>query len=443
MLIIPKNIVTADRERRILNDHAVEIIDGKISAILPLANINLETYGGEVVRHPRLTMIPGFVQTHIHLCQTLFRGLADDLELLDWLQKRIFPFENAHSKHSLRISARLGINELLTCGTTSFADMGTLRHQEVIFEELISSGVRAFAGKCMIDQNELFPEFRESTDHELKYSFELAKEYHNACGGRIKYAFAPRFVLSCSEKLLKETKSMGAEFGGSLFHTHASENKAELETVRKMHGMDNIDYFDNIGVLDESTILAHCIHVNENEISVMKNKNVKVSHCPSSNLKLGSGFADIPRYLREGISVSIGADGAPCNNNLNIFTEMRTAALIQKPFHGPTAMDAETVFRMATIGGAEALNIAHETGSIETGKKADLVLLDLETSSSPMNGSNVYSSIVYSSYRENVKYVMAEGEWLVEKGVSKVYDENELVAEGASELENLLNRINS
>jgi len=207
ILIIPKQIVTVNINDDILRDYALEITDGIITAFVEKNNITQSEYD-EVFRFDNQTLIPGFVQTHIHLCQTLFRGLADDLELLDWLQQRIFPYENSHSADSLRVSAKLGIHELQTGGTTTLLDMGTINHEEVIFEELINSGMRAIAGKCMVDQNELLPRFKESTKDSLNSSYQFAKEYHNANGGRIKYGFAPRFVLSCTENLLKETAEM-------------------------------------------------------------------------------------------------------------------------------------------------------------------------------------------------------------------------------------------
>ncbi|MCH7771909.1 MAG: amidohydrolase family protein, partial [Bacteroidetes bacterium] len=201
MLIIPKKIVTVDKNSRILSNTAVEIKDDKINAFIPLNKFERTDYEGEIYDCPGLTLTPGFIQTHVHVCQTLFRGLADDLQLLDWLQQKIFPFENAHNKNSLRISAKLGINELLLGGTTTILDMGTLRHQEVVFEEMISSGIRGFSGKCLIDINELYVDFKQSTADELKYMNELANEFHSVEEGRIKYGFAPRFVLSCSEEL--------------------------------------------------------------------------------------------------------------------------------------------------------------------------------------------------------------------------------------------------
>lgn len=442
-IIIPKEIVTVNLSDEILRDHFLEIIDGKISSIKPFISLEADDYDGKIYRAENLTLIPGFVQTHIHLCQTLFRGLADDLELLDWLQLRIFPYENAHDKKSLSASVRLGINELLLSGTTTILDMGTVNNQEVIFEELIETGMRAVAGKCMIDRNELFDNFKETTEDSLKSSYDYAKSFHHSNNGRLKYGFAPRFVLSCTQNLLKKAKEMMGDFDGSIYHTHSSENKHEVEEVRKLHGKENIEYFDSIGVLDSCTVLAHCIHVNDDEIKTLKSSRASVSHCPSSNLKLGSGIADIPRYLKENINVSLGADGAPCNNSLSIFNEMRLASFIQKPLYHSTIMDAKTVFKMGTIEGAKALNMINEIGSIEVGKKADMVLLDLTKSNQSLleNDVNIYSNIVYSASRENVKDVMIEGEWKVRDGKSVIFEDDQLVDTGKSELQKLLNRV--
>jgi cytosine/adenosine deaminase-related metal-dependent hydrolase len=443
MIIIPKNIITVDGKDRILKNHFIEIENGKIVRIAKNDEKVFKNYKNAVYRFENLTLIPGFVQTHIHLCQTLFRGLADDLELLDWLQLRIFPYENAHSKSSLLTAVRLGINELLLSGTTTFLDMGTLRHQEVIFEELQNSGMRAIAGKCLIDENDLFPEFKSNTKSELDEIYQLAKTYHNTSNGKIKYGFAPRFVLSCSEKLLKESFEMKKDFAGSLYHTHSSENKNEIAEVKRRHNKENIEYFDSIGVIDDHSVLAHCIHVNDKETNLLKKNDVRVSHCPSSNLKLGSGIANIPKYLSRGISVSLGADGTPCNNNLSIFNEMRLAALIQKPIHGPTTMDAKTVFKLATIEGAKALHLQNEIGSIEVGKKADLALLDLNTNVHSISDSDesVYSDIVYSSSSDSVHSVMIEGEWKVLNKKSLLYDQNELNQNSKTELKKLLKRV--
>jgi len=443
MIIIPKNIITVDGKDRILKNHFIEIEKGKIIRIAKNDEKYFKKYKSDNYRFDNLTLIPGFVQTHIHLCQTLFRGLADDLELLDWLQLRIFPYENAHNKNSLLTAVRLGINELLLSGATTLLDMGSLWHQEVIFEELQNSGMRAIAGKCLIDENDLFPEFKSNTKSELDEIYQLAKTYHNTSNGKIKYGFAPRFVLSCSEKLLKESFEMKKNFAGSLYHTHSSENKNEIAEVKRRHNKENIEYFDSIRVIDDHSVLAHCIHVNDKETNLLKKNDVRVSHCPSSNLKLGSGIANIPKYLSKGISVSLGADGAPCNNNLSVFNEMRLAALIQKPIHGPTTMDAKTVFKLATIEGAKALHLQNEIGSIEVGKKADLSLLELTTNLHSISDSeeSIYSDIVYSSSSDSIHSVMVEGEWKVLSKKSLLYDQNELNHNSKTELKKLLKRV--
>lgn len=441
-IIIPKEIITVNSLMEIHRNSFVEIEDGIITRIDKLSNIDIDEYEGEISRFSNLTLLPGFVQTHIHLCQTLFRGLADDMLLLDWLQKRIFPYENNHNKDSLRISAQLGINELFMSGTTTLLDMGTMNHQEVVFEEMIKSGIRGFSGKCMIDENDLFPAFRESTEDSLNSTIDLAKSFHNSENGRIMYGFAPRFVLSCSEGLMKETTNLVNDFEGSLYHTHSSENEGEIAAVRRKYGKENIEYFNSINVLSDKTVLAHAIHTNDIEVNLLKTSGTRVAHCPSSNLKLGSGIAQIPRYIDEGISVSIGADGAPCNNNLNMFTEMRLASLIQKPIHNPTVMDAKQMVRLATIEGAKALHLSQEIGSIEVGKKADLQLLNLEKATHSMidGDDNLYSSIAYAADKSDVNSVMVEGKWVVRNGTNLIYDESEMVLNGKAELKKLLDR---
>ena len=439
ILIIPKQIITADSRDRIIKEKAIEIMDGRISAFIPDDKFQKENYN-EVYEVRNLTLIPGFIQTHIHLSQTLFRGLAEGLPLLDWLRLKIFPFENAHNENSLKSAAQLSINELLMSGTTTFLDMGTLRFGEVVFNEMIESGIRGFSGKCLIDINDLYPEFKSTTEQELKDIQQLAETFHNSGGGRVKYSFSPRFVLSCTEKLLIETKEIMKDYPESVYHTHSSESTGEINEVRKRFHKENIEYFNSIGVLDDRTVLAHCVHTSDNERKMLKEKNTKVAHCPSANLKLASGIAPIPQYLKDGISVTLGADGAACNNNLCIFSEMRLASLIQKPIYGAEVMDAKTIFRMATIEGAKALHLENEVGSVEVGKKADLVLIDLDSYSNSYSNSDesVYSDIVFSSSTENVDSVMVDGRWLVKNKISQVYDQEEIVAKGKEELKNLL-----
>lgn len=418
-------VVTSDSDERILKKHLVEIDSDRIVSIQPYNAELCRDYPGVVYDFSELTLIPGFIQTHVHLSQVLFRGLAEDMLLLDWLKKRIFPMENRHTEESLRISAQLGILELLQSGTTTILDIGTLRHHHVIFEELIRSGMRAYSGNCLMDENDLYPDFKLPVNEQIRMSEELIKTYHHTHKNRIGYAVTPRFVPSCSEVLLHEAVALSKEHAGVLLHTHASENKSETDLVKKKTGFDNIEYLGKIGLLTPSTVLAHCIHVSKKEKVLLREKETSVAHCPSANMKLGSGVAPIPDYLERGINVSIGADGAPCNNSLSPFIEMRLAGLIQKPLHGPEVMNAKTLFKMATINGAKALHLENETGSIEVGKKADFVLLNLNTPDhSPIiDESNILSNIVYSSQKEHVKHVIVDGQWLVQNGGAVGWDE--------------------
>jgi cytosine/adenosine deaminase-related metal-dependent hydrolase len=396
-----------------------------------------------VVDAGELVALPGFIQTHVHLCQTLFRGLAEDLGLLDWLQSRIFPFEAALTSSSMYASARLGIAELIRGGTTTIMDMGSIHHEEEVVRAITETGLRAFVGKAMMDINTMHPPLKEPTDEALRSTLRQAKQWHGSAGGRIRYAVAPRFILSCTDALLREAHAMTADFAGMLFHMHASENRHELEAVRARCGMDNVAYFDHLGILQNNTCLAHCVWLNDDEIAAMRERDACVLHCPSSNLKLGSGIADIPRYLHEGIRVSLGADGAPCNNRLDMFAEMHLAALIQKPGYGPTAMPASTVLKMATAGGAAALGIERETGSIVAGKRADIILLDLRRPwSAPVTGTPdaLVATVVHACSPDNVDSVMIDGQWVYRRREYTMLDVDRAKYDADTELRALLQR---
>ncbi len=435
------SIVTANGRGDVHADSSLVIENDRIAGIFP-AGKEPPSPGAEIVDARGYVVIPGFIQTHVHLCQTLFRGMADDLQLLDWLQTRIFPLEAAHNPASMRASALLGIAELVRSGTTTILDMGSVHHEEEIIAAVGESGMRAFVGKAMMDVNDLFPRLRESTSASLNSTRDLADRWHGSFDGRIRYAVAPRFVLSCSDGLLREAFAMAEGTDGILFHTHASENVAEGRAIRDRCSMGNIEYLDHLGLLSPRTCLAHCIHVSDAEINMLRESDTAVAHCPSSNLKLGSGIAKIPQLLGRGIRVSLGADGAPCNNSLDMFREMRLASLLQKPEHGPTAMPARMVFEMATIGGARALGIEAATGSIEEGKKADLVLLRLDRPWNPvLPEENIHSTIVYSAGPENVDSVMIDGRWVYRSREFSDLNQEAIVRGARVELGNLLERL--
>ncbi|MBA3356004.1 MAG: 5'-deoxyadenosine deaminase, partial [Pyrinomonadaceae bacterium] len=401
ILITNGTILTMDDHDSIVSGDLF-VSDGKIQDIA-----GGPTHGADVVIDARgCVVLPGFVQTHIHLCQTLFRGAADDLSLIDWLKKRIWPMEAAHSVLSLRASARLGIAELIKGGTTCALTMETVNHTEAVFQVVEETGYRATVGKCMMDKGEEVPAaLHEDTEASVEESLALLEKWHGKADGRIRFCFAPRFAVSCTPELLSNVACLAHE-RGVMVHTHASENRKECELVERATGLRNITYLDSLGLTGRHVALAHCIHVDDDEIAILKRTKTNVVHCPSSNLKLGSGIAPVKRMLEEGISVSLGADGAACNNRLDMFTEMRTAALLQKALHGPEVLPAKRALRMATIDGARALGLGDEIGSLEVGKHADLIVVKMNSLHSTPSPTDLASAITYSAQGSDVETVV-------------------------------------
>ncbi len=361
-----------------------------------------------------MLVIPGLIQSHVHLCQTLFRGLADDMELLDWLEQRIWPLEAAHDEDSLYYSALLASAELISGATTAVIDMGTVGHTDALFEAVKQSGLRYLGGKCMMDCGDRVPkELIDSRENSLQESMNLFERWDGKEDGRLHYAFCPRFAISCSHELLLEVSRLSKEFDIPV-HTHASENKSEVELIELERGLRNILYFEQLGLCHKRLILAHCIHINQEEMNILAQNKVNIVHCPASNLKLASGLAPVPPLLDMGARVSLGADGAPCNNNLNQFMEMRLAALIHKPFYGPGSMPAEKVFEMATLGGAQAMGQEKEIGSLEVGKKADIAIINPRNwHNTPNSYSGIYNQLVYQAQANDVWATMVDGKFLM------------------------------
>jgi 5-methylthioadenosine/S-adenosylhomocysteine deaminase len=433
ILIKNGTLVTMDAQDSIARGDLL-IIDGRIAEI-----------GGTgqtpdtVIDATDCAVIPGFVQTHIHLCQTIFRGAADDLALIDWLKQRVWPMEAAHSASSIAASARLGIAELIKSGTTCALTMETVNHTGEVFKVVEESGFRATVGKCMMDKGDEIPAaLQEQTESSIAESLSLLEAWHGKANGRIRYCFAPRFAISCTRDLLEKVAGL-ARARGVMIHTHASENRTECELVQQESGLRNITYLDSVGLTGRHVALAHCVHLNVDEIETLKTTGTNVVHCPSSNLKLGSGIAPIAKLLEQGISVSLGADGAACNNRLDMFTEMRTAALLQKVVHGPEVLPANRVLRMATIDGAKAMGLQSEIGSIEVGKRADLSLVRLDRlHATPV--SDVVSALVYSSEAEDVDTVIIDGELVMKNRKLLTLNESEIISTANVEGQKLMTR---
>jgi 5-methylthioadenosine/S-adenosylhomocysteine deaminase len=354
-------------------------------------------------------VLPGFIQTHIHLCQTLFRGSADDLPLLAWLRTRVWPLEAAHDELTLAAAARLAVAELQASGTTSVLTMETVHGTDAVCEALVPTGMRAVVGKCLMDERGDAPErlhqpMREALDESLA----LHKRWHGAANGRLRTALAPRFALSCTPALLEATAALSAAHQ-MLVHTHASEQREEIDAVRRMTGMDNVAYLASLGLATERLCAAHCVWVTDAEQALMAERSVRLLHCPGSNLKLGSGIAPVPELRARGVSVSLGADGAACNNTLDMFHEMRLAATLQAMRLGPGALTARDAVWMATREGALALGQSDRIGSLEPGKLADLIVVGSDLPHT-RPAADPYSTLVYSSRPSDVRATVINGD---------------------------------
>lgn len=391
----------------------------------------------EVIDASGCYVMPGLVQAHVHLVQTLFRGLAEDLSLLDWLRARVWPLEAAHDEASLRASTRLGILELLLTGTTTILDMGTTHGGDTVAEELARSGIRARFGQAMMDSGEgVPPRLLETTRTSLDAAAALVKRWHGHDQGRLGYAYAPRFALSCTRDLL-EAVAMLAKIGGYLVHTHSNENAGERALIEKATGRPPAMYLVETGIASERAVIAHCVHLDDDEVRALRGARSAVAHCPSSNLKLGSGIADVVGLRGAGLTVGIGADGAACNNRLDGFEELRLAALLARAKHGPGALSAWDALEMGTIAGATALHAQAEVGTLAVDKRADVIVLDPERLAP---GGDAATRIVFGGGSRAVRDVIVDGQVLVRGGIPTRLDPSEVLARAAEAARSLAAR---
>src|SRR5262245_49037502 len=321
-LLVRSGVIVTMNDRLDVVHGDVSIREGRIAAIAS----HIAEPHDRVVDARGGYILPGLIQTHIHLCQTLFRGYADDLPLMDWLRARVWPMEAAHTPDTLRAAARLATTELLASGTTAVLTMETVHDTDVVFEEVQTSGLRATIGKCMMDFDAQVPKrLQEETQASLDESVAIRKRWDGVADGRLRAAFAPRFAVSCSRELLEAVAGLSSS-ERALVHTHASEARDEIAIVQTMTGArTNIEYLAAVRLASPHLCAAHCVWVDDRDQQLLADHDVKVMHCPGSNLKLGSGIAPVPEMRARGITVSLGADGAACNNRLDMFEEMRIA----------------------------------------------------------------------------------------------------------------------
>ncbi|MFY9530286.1 MAG: amidohydrolase [Candidatus Acidiferrales bacterium] len=420
LIVTGGTVVTMDANRRVIQEGAVAVRGDTIAAVGSGGEIEGRYGGAKTIDAHGEIVMPGLINGHAHAAMSLFRGLADDLSLNDWLQKYIFPAEARNVNEDFVVwGTRLGVLEMLRGGITTYADM--YYFEDAVARVTKEAGMRGVLGETIID----FPAPDNKT---LDQAFRYTQDYlnHWKSDGLIVAAVAPHSIYTCSEKTLEDSAALARRNGAPIL-IHIAEAPFELEQSRAKHGMTPVAYLSSIGLLGPDVVGAHCIWVNAADISTLAHFDVGCIHNPSSNMKTASGVMPVVDMLAGGVRLGLATDGAASNNNLDLFEEMDLAAKLQKVARmDPRVLPAEQVVEMATIGGARALHLEKQIGSLEAGKKADLIVVDGGAAhAAPMY--NVYSQLVYALKASDVKTVVIGGRRVMEDRKMLTLDEKEVL----------------
>lgn len=423
ILIVNGTVVTMDANNTILDSGVIAIKNSKIVMVESKHQFQQRKLKAKkTIDAAGKVIMPGLINTHTHAAMTLFRGLADDLPLDEWLENYIWPAEAKYmNAQTVRLGTLLAITEMIHSGITTFNDMYFF--EDEVAQVVQESGIRAVLGEAILD----FPTPNSKTPEEgLKYTAWLIEKWKN--NPLITISVAPHSTYTCSSEVLKETGKIADQYGTRL-HIHLSETQKEVKEIKEKYRLTPVQYLDSLGVLGNNTVAAHCVYLTEKDIQVLSKNNAGVAHNPTSNMKLASGVAPVPEILAAGITTGLGTDGAASNNTLDIFKEMDAASKLQKVVRlDPTVMKAEAVLRMATIGGARVLGLDDEIGSIEAAKRADIIIIDFNIPHlTPVY--NIYSHLVYAAKSTDVESVIIEGKLIMEKHKILTVDEQDIINE--------------
>ncbi len=379
-----------------------------------------------------LLAMPGLINAHTHMGMSLLRNYADDLPLMTWLSEKIWPVEAKISKEDIYYGSLLSMAELIKSGCTTFRDMYFQMDEVAKATEL--AGLRANLGQGLVG-------FSDPSLVGFDQVRELYNKWHSKAEGRIRIEVAPHAPYTCSTTYLTKARDLAMELNVPL-HIHLSESVQEINDSLSNHEMTPIALMDSIGLFDAKVSAAHCVHLQEQDFEILKKNNVSVLYNPSSNLKLGNGFAQVTKMLKCGINVALGTDGASSNNNLNMLEEIHLGALVNKGVEGdPTVLPAYQMLEIATINGAKALGIEKMVGTLEVGKKADIIFIDLDKSHLvPLH--NLVSMVVYSAAASDIKHVICNGKIIMENYKITTFDEREVIQKVKQLSEELIKRVN-
>lgn len=426
MSILYKNINYLDLENEKIIEGADIFIEGNL--IKKIGN-NLQIKASEVIDGNFLLMTPGFVNGHTHLGMSYFRNYADDLKLMDWLENEIWPIENKLTADDIYWSSLLSICENIKSGVTNFCDM--YYEMDRVCDATIISGIRGTLTRGLTDNDGKGKE-------KLKSVRELYNNYHNKANGRIKVVPAPHAIYTCSENFLREISDLSKDLDG-IINIHLSETKGEVENSLKEHGMTPISYVNSLGLLDNHVIAAHCVHITDEEIALVKDKKFYPIYNPTSNLKLASGFTPVDKLLKNNIIMGIGTDGDSSNNSQNLLQDMHIGAVVNKAREmDEQAVKAIEILKMATINGQRALGIS-KAGLIKEDYLADLTIFNLKSSNfTPKN--NLINALVYSATAEDVRDVLCDGKFVMRNRELVNLDEERIKFEVSRHFEELVKR---
>ena len=415
-------IVTVDSAGTVFPNGSIAIDGDKIIAIGKNEEILNKYRAKTTIDAKGKIVMPGLINCHTHLSMTLFRGLADDLELQDWLTKYIFPAETEFmNAESVELGAKLAMIEMIRSGTTTFNDM--YFYEDIVAQVAKKIGMRGVVSESLI--NFPVPNSKDSEEG-ISHIRKMVEKYKN--DSLITVGLAVHSPYTCSPELLKRAKEVSRELNLN-YHIHVAETKWEVDTIYKLYKMTPVEYLDKLGILDHKTIAAHGVWLTDNDIKILAQRGVSVAHNPECNMKLSSGPAPIDRMGELNCNVGLGTDGVASNNNLNMFEELHTMALLSKLFtQRPTSIPAEKAIRIATIQGAKLIGKEKEIGSLEVGKKADIILINMNRpNTTPLY--NVYSALVYSMNANDISDVIINGKFVMKNSTILNINEDEVMTE--------------
>jgi 5-methylthioadenosine/S-adenosylhomocysteine deaminase len=445
ILIEHGTLVTANNNREIIENGALAIEGEKIIAIGKTEEIRRLGKADKVINARGKAVIPGLIDTHNHLFQTLLKGIGDDRKLINWILDAIQPAIPVMTPDDIYSAALLGCVEMIKSGTTACVDfMGfpNPRFSDQVVRAFRETGIRGTLGRTILDTGEDFGLVKDQiqpSQEGLREVKRLFDEYHGSENGRIQVMTGITTTWLCTEEAMQKVREFATKYKTGLT-IHIGETRDEREISLKNHGVTEIEYIDKLGILGPDVLAVHCVWVTDKELEILKRTGTNVSHNPESNMYLASGISPVPKMLSAGVNVALACDGAASNNNLDMIEAMRFAALLQKVGNlDPTAITANQVFEMATINGAKALGLADELGSLEIGKKADIAIVDLKRpNTTPVH--DVISSLVYCANGDNVDTTIVDGRIVMENQIIRTVDEAKVVKLGQNTAVDLVHR---